>query len=477
MTLPPYPKDPILLVDDEPAFLRSLKMTLRSQGRIDHTVSCHDSREALELAKKNRFSLAILDLTMPYMSGEELLAEFVERFPEIPVIILTGLNQVELAVRCIKAGAIDYFVKTDDSERLIARIRQAVEARQLKREFIDLKTHILDAELRSPEVFSDIITRNRRMQNIFRYIEATAVSAEPILVTGESGVGKELAARAIHDVSRPDQPWVAINVAGLDDTVFSDTLFGHVRGGFTGAEAARSGMIETVNGGTLFLDEIGDLSLQSQIKLLRLIQEREYFPIGSDVAKQSQARFVFSTNVNLEEKIAVGEFRNDLYYRLLTHQIYLPPLRERRDDLPLLLDHFIREAAEKFGKKPPTPPAELVQLLGAYHFPGNIRELRGMVYNAISVHKKGTLSMQSFQEAIGQGGLGPDLKGGSKEEGADHETSPLFPAKLPTLKEITERLVDEALHRSQGNLTIAAQMLGITRQALGQRLKRKMRDD
>ena len=471
-----FPLEPILLVDDEAAFLRSLKMTLRQLGGINNVVTCQDSREVFGLLQSQAFSLVVLDLTMPHLPGEMLLAELVEKLPEIPVIILSGLNQVDTAVRCIKAGAFDYFVKTDEPERLVAGVRRVLAARELKREFLDLKARFLDSGLRIPEVFSNIVTRDHTMQAIFKYIEAVGKSSEPVLISGESGVGKELIARAIHDCSKPDKPWVAVNVAGLDDTVFSDTLFGHLKGAFTGADRPRGGRVESAADGTLFLDEIGDLGLPSQIKLLRLLQEGEYFPLGSDTPKRSRARFVCSTNVDLETKIAAGSFRKDLFYRLQTHQIIIPPLRERKGDLPLLLNYFLEEAAQSMGKSVPTPPAELPVLLGTYHFPGNIRELRGMIYDAVSRHDKGTLSMRSFQKTVGHNAEGNHSKA-SVHQVANAADTLAFPPRLPTLNEIADLLVEEALRRAQNNQTIAAKMLGITRQALGQRMRKKHQDE
>ena len=465
-----YPAVPVLLVDDEPGYLQVLQALLK-EGKVDHMVCCTDSRQVIELIERQPFSLVVLDLIMPHISGHELLSHLVENHPEIPVIIVTGLDQVETAVNCIKAGALDYFVKTDDPERLISRIKQELAANELRHEVNNLKSNLLEPALGSPQVFHPIITRNRRMQNIFRYIEATRSSSEPTLITGESGVGKELVARAVHAVSRPQHPWVAINVAGLDDAIFSDTLFGHVRGSFTGAETERAGMIEKVGKGTMFLDEIGDLSLQSQIKLLRLIQEGEYFPLGSDRPKYCRARFVFSTNADLDQKIAAKEFRKDLYYRLQTHQIIIPPLRDRIDDLPLLVAHFVHEAADKLGKKAPPLPETLAEACAGYSFPGNIRELRGMVYDAVSRHQFGPLALHPEQEAI-SGAEDLQQQKVRVQAAQDDETSIHFPDELPTLKEGTEQLIAEALKRSRGNLTMAANLLGITRQALGQRLKR-----
>ena len=462
----PYPPLPLLLVDDESIWLRSLALSLKVSARINHVLKCQDSREVPALLREREVSLVLLDLTMPHLSGEQLLPKLVEAYPEVPVIVLSGIDQVETAVKCMKLGAFDYFVKTVELDRLIAGIQRALQLSSLRRENRSLKERVIKDDLEHPEAFAEIVSVNARMRALFRYVEAVSASSEPLLITGESGVGKELFARASHRLNRPEKPWVAVNVAGLDDQMFSDTLFGHVRGAFTGAERNRSGMIEQAASGSLFLDEIGDLNPASQVKLLRLIQEREYFPLGSDRPCHLEARIVCATNRPLEDMQGAGSFRKDLYYRLCAHQIEIPPLRERRDDLPLLLDRFLREAADSMGKKTPTPPAELVDLLGAYDFPGNVRQLRAMIFNAVGVHRTGILSMETFRQVIASPAPG--------FQGTRVANPPRisFPGRLPTFEESARLLVDEAMRRSNQNQSVAAGLLGISRQALNKRLKK-----
>jgi len=292
-----------------------------------------------------------------------------------------------------------------------------------------------------------------------------ARSPQPLLVTGESGTGKELVARAAHELSGRKGPFAALNVAGLDDAVFADTLFGHVRGAFTGADQVRRGMIEEAADGTLLLDEIGDLSVASQVKLLRVIQEGEFFPLGSDRPKRLRARLVVATHHDLAARQAAGTFRRDLYFRLCTHHVALPPLRARLDDLPLLVEHFLAEAAGALGKRKPTAPRQLCQLLATHPFPGNVRELRALVYNAVSLHQGGVLSTETFQQALGRG---PAPATGRENPFEGQEP-------LPTFDEALELLVDEALRRSQGNQTVAARLLGVTQPALSKRLKARQR--
>jgi transcriptional regulator with PAS, ATPase and Fis domain len=309
------------------------------------------------------------------------------------------------------------------------------------------------------------------MRTIFQYVEAIAPSPMPALITGETGVGKELIAASIHQLSGRSGAFIPLNVGGLDDHLFSDTLFGHQKGAFTGADRIRSGLIEQAKGGTLLLDEIGDLRIESQVKLLRLLQERKYYPLGADVPKLTDARIIVATNRELESMLETGRLRKDLYYRLQAHRIHLPPLRERRDDIPLLIEHFLSKAAETLGKEKPACPGELVTLLGAYHFPGNIRELESMIFDAVSRHKKGTLSTQSFRDKIGHT-LSSSQTVGRDQAETTEESPILFPNPLPTLKEAERCLIAEAMKRSEENQTIAAQLLGLSRRALHGRLAR-----
>ncbi|RLB74523.1 MAG: sigma-54-dependent Fis family transcriptional regulator, partial [Deltaproteobacteria bacterium] len=350
-----YPPFGVLLVDDELPWLRSLSLTLEGPGGITNLLQCQDSREVMSVLEQNDIGLVLLDLTMPQHSGEELLEQIVTEYPQIRVIILSGMNQLETAVNCMRAGAFDYFVKTVEEERLVDGVRRAIRMVELEYENRAIRTHFFHDQIDAPEVFAPIVTNSPAMRARFQYLEAVAPSSQPILITGESGVGKELVAQSIHTLSGNSGALVTVNVAGLDDNVFADTLFGHVRGAFTGADNVRKGMIEKAAGGTLFLDEIGDLSSASQVKLLRLLQNGEYYPLGSDQPKQMSARVVVATHADLDAKMAAGEFRRDLYYRLYSHHVHLPPLRERKDDLPLLLEHFLAEAALKLGKKKPTP--------------------------------------------------------------------------------------------------------------------------
>jgi len=463
-----YPEKPVLIVDDEPAWSHSLTLSLKVSAGINHVISCHDSRDAMGLLGDKEYSLVLLDLTMPYVSGETLLAEISEIYPGIPVIIISGMNQIETAIRCVKVGAADFYVKTDERERVVAGVVRVLKRSQLQQENLRLAKQLLQYEAEKNPAFSSIITHSAKMRGLFSYLNAIARSYEPILIVGESGAGKELVARAIHQLQSPDTPWVAVNVAGLDDMVFSDTLFGHIKGAYTGADKNRKGMIEEAAGGILFLDEIGDLSMAAQVKLLRLLQEGEYYPLGSDQPRKSRARIVTATNQDLAAKESAGTFRSDLHFRLCSHRVELPPLRERKEDLEPLLDYFLVEAAASMKKKKPTVPPELLTLLSTYSFPGNVRELRAMVYDAVTIHTGGVLSMARFKAAI----VGNEHQAQKVDEVAGLSSDKiLFTDNLPTLKEASQILINEAMQRSQGNQSIAARMLGVTPQALSKRLK------
>lgn len=460
---------PVLLVDDEVHVTEGFEMIL-NRGGIENTITCNDSREVQAILGGQEIGAVLLDLWMPYVTGEELLSFLKHEYPAVPVILITGVNDVETAVRCMQQGAFDYLVKPVEPTRLLAATRRALEIRELQRDFAEFTQHILSGNLEHPEAFSGIVTQHSVMRTVFQYIETVAPTPRPVLITGETGTGKELVALAIHQASQRKGPFIAVNVAGFDDNMFSDALFGHLRGAFTGADDNRPGLIEKAANGTLFLDEIGDLSLPSQVKLLRLIEQREYLPLGADIPKQSNARLVAATNFDLDNAQRGGKFRKDLYYRLKTHLVHLPPLRERKGDLGLLLDHFLERAADALGKRKPTPPPELVTLLETYDFPGNVRELEGMVFDAVAHHSSRILSMASFKDRIHQ----PEpLALETPETQGDISSLVVFGDRLPSVRQATDILIQEALRRAKGNQSLAAQLLGISRTTLNKHLHDK----
>ncbi|MEN8199298.1 MAG: sigma-54 dependent transcriptional regulator [Thermodesulfobacteriota bacterium] len=460
----------ILLVDDDPQTLY-LGKTILENADFQNVYTIEDSREVLSFLEKEKVSIIVVDLTMPFLSGQELLATITREYPEITVIVMSAADEIDTVVDCMQRGAIDYLLKPVDPTRLISSVRRGFEFCALKHETDNLKKHLLADDLENQSAFSEIVTRSKKMRSIFHYIEAIGLSREPVLITGETGAGKELIARSVHEVSGRQGEFVPVNVAGLDDTMFSDALFGHSKGAFTGADTSRTGFIAKAEGGTLFLDEIGDLQELSQIKLLRLLQEKAYYPLGSDSPIKTNCRVVCATNRNLKRLISERKFRKDFYYRLLAHKIQIPALKERREDIPLLLDTFLAEAGKAMKKKKPVPPPELLTLLSTYHFPGNIRELRAMVFDGVSRHKSGRLSLESFKTIIGEEQVDSENSLSSQEG----DVLPLLSGdgRFPTLKEAEQHLIREAMQQAAGNQGIAATLLGISRQALNRRILRQ----
>ncbi|MBI9104971.1 MAG: sigma-54-dependent Fis family transcriptional regulator [Spirochaetales bacterium] len=454
-----YPSNPVLIIDDEVHILEGQKSVLMSEG-ISNVICTSDSRSVKEILANQSIEAVLLDLIMPFISGQEILKHIVEHYPQIPVIVITGTNDISEAVTCMKTGAFDYMVKAVEKSRLISGVKRAIEYRQLQRENRKLRRCFHKSQLKKPEVFSEIITKNVKMQHLFSYIELIAESVEPVLITGETGVGKELLARAIHSAGNYSGDFVAVNVAGLDDLAFSDTLFGHKKGAFTGASESRHGLLQKAEGGTILLDEIGDLSRESQVKLLRLIDRNDYYTLGSDILRKSEARIIAVTNRNIGELVENGAFRRDLFYRLDTHSLSVPPLRERLEDLPLLVNHFLEDNNR-------SDIDGLLPLLQAYSFPGNVRELRSLIIDSERRSSQGEDLLEIIRTKL-DSSLNLPFNAGTDNENISLVFSGLH--LLPTIKEAGEALVLEALRRTHGNQSSAAGLLGISKQALNKRI-------
>jgi DNA-binding NtrC family response regulator len=462
-----------MLVDDEAATLSLLTSVLRREG-FENVVAFTDSHQALESFTRDEMSLVVLDLSLPSLHGRELLGMFSEVKPYIPVIVATAENRIETAIDCMKTGAVDYITKPISLNRFIAGVRMALELRSLNEEIrlLDQSGHGGMKTAVSP--IPGIITEDQEMLTLLGYAGVVAKSRQPVLISGETGVGKELVAQAVHNLSGLKGNFISINIAGLDDQMFSDTLFGHRRGAFTGALNDRDGLIQKAAHGTIFLDEIGDLNEMSQIKLLRLLQENEYYQLGSDLPLQSSARLVVATNKSLWQSMNEGRFRKDLYFRLCTHQVAIPPLRRRRGDIPLLFDHYIKQSAKAMGKSGLTYRKELIDYLLTYEFPGNIRELQAIVHDFVSRSPTATLSLSLLKSIMYREQKSPVRSTGGEIPISTDTASAIFFQSIPTLKYAETVLIEKALELAQNNQGTAARMLGITRQALNGRLRRKV---
>jgi DNA-binding NtrC family response regulator len=455
--------DTVLLVDDDEMVLQSTSQVLEERLQI-RCIPVPTGTEALEICARQLVSLVLLDLGLPDISGEEVLSRLRKDCPEVPVVIVTALGDVDSAVRCMGSGAYDYIIKGSDPGRLFNSVKRALESREKDLKIAALRESLQSAALKRPECFSDLITSNERMRALFRFIEVVAASDEPILLQGETGTGKELFARAIHKVSGANGPFVATNLGGSEDQLVSDTLFGHVKGAYTGADEPRKGLISQAAKGTLFLDEIGDLSSQSQVKLLRFLENREYFPLGTDIPRRSEARIVAASNQDLESRAAGGLFRRDLLYRLSTYRVDIPPLRERLEDIPLLCSHFLTPTTA--GVQRPTLTPGALAVLSLYSYPGNVRELRGLLLKAQAMSEGRPIDQAVIER----------LLNGSPKASPAQTVDPVMAQpvpQFPTIQQAIENLVEEALRQTSGHQNMAAKLLGISPQALSKRLKHR----
>lgn len=463
-----FPELPILHVDDEHSTLKNISFRLSTKG-INNILQCQDSRQVIPMLEKQDYSLVLLDLRMPYISGEELLPQIAGKFPHIPVIMVTSDNDTSIIVSCLKNGAYDYITKPVDDNRLVSIIHHALEKRNLENEKHRLQESFFSDKLENPSVFKDIITRATKVQKIFQFIETVGPYHVPVLITGETGTGKEKIAEAIHNIAKikgkVTGKFVKDNVAGWTDTLFDDILFGHLKHSFSDAKHERKGRLKEAHDGTLFLDEIGDLEVNLQIKLLRLLQEKKFYPIGSDEEQVTNARFIFATNKDINELKNKGKFREDLFFRLNPHHIHLPALRERKEDIPELVRYFVRKYAVEFSKPEPSIPETLYNILLNYPFPGNIRELQGMVEAAMTQHKQGELGIDIFVKTIRERNIEPIYTPpkNSFSISAPEDHSILFGGDLPDYKKLMAVYTNEALRRTNGDKSKASRKAGLSR--------------
>ncbi|MEF2143891.1 MAG: sigma 54-interacting transcriptional regulator [Desulfovibrionaceae bacterium] len=458
----PFPLRPVLMLDDDEGWLLSLKMALHLVG-MDNVRTCSDSRKLMELVRREPPSVLVLDLCMPHVRGEVLLAEIVRDHPELPVIVLSGLGDLDIAVQCMKNGAYDYYSKTSERVKILSGIRRAVQFSEVRCENMRLKSVFLERGFDHPEAFAAITTQDRKMHALFGYAESVARTGLPVLISGESGTGKRLMARAVHRLSGRSGPFVPVDVARMDDAELCRILF--VQSGRSGGGVQREGLVRLASGGTLFLGGIDKIGPETQERLLQLLQQGPYEGMDSRGAEQSPVRLMASAQGCSEVLAGSGRIRKDLCYRLAGHDIPLPPLRQRVGDIPLLLDRFLGEAARSLGKtKPPVHEGLLARLAG-YDFPGNVRELRAMAFEAMADYSAGWLSIRAFRS----GRLKPDTRTVVVRSEFSNMLTSL--KHLPRSREAQLYLAEEALRRTSGNQSAAAELLGISRQALSRQRK------
>ncbi|HPA28001.1 MAG TPA: sigma-54 dependent transcriptional regulator [Acidobacteriota bacterium] len=438
----------ILVVDDERSMTQMLKILFEKEGI--ETATASSAEEALAVIPQSHFDLVLSDIRMGRLSGTDLLRE-AKKFETPPdVILMTAYATAESAIEALKLGAVDYIVKPFDIDELLHRVTSVLEKRNLIEENIQLKV-----ELSKVEKFGDLIGSNPEMQKIYAMIERIAPTNSTVLVQGESGTGKELVARAIHSHSlRKSRPFVSVNSGGIPETLLESELFGYVKGAFTGAAQTKKGLFDVAAGGTLFLDEIGEMSPLMQVKLLRAIQEKTIRPVGATAEHEVDVRLIAATNKDLLEMVKHNGFREDLYYRINVINIPMPPLRERREDIPMLVSHFIDKAARAMGKTSPEVPPKTMELLEKYDWPGNIRELQNVIERAIAISPGRTIEPSHIPDnVLGFCATGKLFEIDIRADGFSLNDE---------IEKIRSIYVLKALDMEGGNLTRAAKRLGIT---------------
>jgi DNA-binding NtrC family response regulator len=440
----------IMVVDDEEVMRESLAAWLREDGyTVDTSVS---GREAIDEAAKKDYAIYFVDLKMPGgMDGIDTLLEIRKLRPEASVIIVTAYATVDTAITAMKEGAQEYIVKPCNPEEISLLVERIIKVKNLQRENV-----ILRKKLTRQYCFHDIISKSPRMLEIFQLVREVASLRSTVLIQGESGTGKELVARAIHfSGDRKNEPFIGVSCAALAETLLESELFGHERGSFTGAVAQKKGKFELANGGTIFLDEIGDISPKLQLNLLRVLQERTFYRVGGNEQIGVDVRVIAATNLDLETAVHQGRFRDDLFYRLNVVNIRIPPLRERREDIPLLAQHFVERLAHELGREVEGISEVGLGVLMAHSWPGNVRELENAVERAMIACRRSTLGEEDFAF----------LK-------VDHGEEAWAPPPQLTLQEIENQAIITALRRARGNIKEAALTLGVDRSTLYERIRK-----
>jgi DNA-binding NtrC family response regulator len=459
----------ILVIDDEEIVLRSCRRILADDA---HTVDvASDSMEGLRRIDEGAYDVVVLDIMMPRMDGIEILRDVKERHPDVEVVMITGLSEVQTAVRAMKLGAFDYLSKPFEPDELKHVVERALERRNLVRE-----NRALKSEVGTRYRFENIIGTSAPMQAVFKLIAQCAPTSATVLITGESGTGKEVIARAIHYNSlRADKPFEAVDCNTLNEELFESELFGHVKGAFTGAVAAKRGLLEVAAGGTLFFDELGNVPLSTQAKLLRLIQEREFRAVGGTTTQTANVRLVAATNKDLKQLVAEDRFREDLYYRVNVFPIEVPPLRVRRADIPALAFHFLKCFCEELAKAPCTISEGAMSLLVNHDWPGNVRQLENTMHRAAILASEHVIRVAHITSVLDGAISGDHAVPRSGEE--LKRVKKLMRER--SVEDIERRFIQEALRRNQSNVTRSAEETGMLRanfQALMKKYNIRVRD-
>lgn len=459
----------VAVIDDDPVVNDLLSEFLSSEGH--EVVRANDGREAMEVLKREPLDVVFLDLKLPVMDGLQILERSKETInANTPVVIITAHGSIDTAVRAMQLGALDYITKPFRLEETSVVIKKAIEFKRLKEENVALRRQIKERYAKY-----GIIGTSLKMQEVFSLIDKIADTDSTVLITGESGTGKELVARTIHyNSSRGENNFVPINCGAIPKDLLESELFGHEKGAFTGAISTRIGRFELANGGTIFLDEVGELAPELQVKLLRVLQEKEFERVGGMKTIKVDVRIIAATNKDLEALVQSGQFREDLYYRLNVIPVHLPPLRERKDDIPLLIEHFIEKHAINKGRQRPQIPSEILNIFMKYHWPGNVRELENIIERLCILASGRKVELIDLPERFRQYGESKTIE--SLPQMQVQEEIELTPKGINLqrlIDEIETKLIMQALEMTGGNKTKASKLLGLNRTTLIEKMRKK----
>jgi DNA-binding NtrC family response regulator len=449
----------VIVIDDDQAILNFMRIFLLQSGEFEVQV-LQDSTRAYEKLEKERFDVLLLDMDMPSVTGMDVLRFIKENNIDIIPIVLTGVEDIDMAITAMKLGAVDYMLKPIDEEKLLETLHSAIDKNKLSRPPAESHEPVTLEGLHDKNVFRNIITQDEQMLKIFHFVEKFSSTDNSVLIWGESGTGKELIAKAIHKISpRKDKKFVAVNAGAFANDLFTSEFFGHDKGSFTGAISDKKGFVEEADGGTLFLDEIGELTLPIQVKLLRVLQEEEFYRLGSTKNRKANVRIIAATNKNLFDEIKKGNFRKDLFFRLNINSINLPPLRERTNDIELLAYHFLDEFNQKYKKNITKISQAVMNLLRGYSFPGNVREMMNIINSSIIVEPSQELQKKSLPNYF--------LENSQLSQETTFNGQMLLP-----LSEIEKRHIMKILTHTKNNKTKASKILGISRVNLIAKIKK-----